>query len=102
MAVDKKVVLHTSVLARLDLAQGTDGAEAEERIETFARQMEQIVGYMDILAEADTEGVEPMFSPMSLTAAPVEDEVLSVCEQEDVLAGAPAREGGFFIVPRVL
>lgn len=102
MSVSKKVVLHTSHLARLDLTAGASGAEAEAHIEAFARQMDQIVAYMDILAEADTTGVEPMFSPMSLTAPPVEDEPQSLYSRDEVLAGAPEQEDGFFIVPRVL
>lgn len=102
MPVSKKTVLHTSSLARLDLGVGASGAEAEARIETFARQMNEIVGYMDILAEADTAGVEPMFSPMSLMAPPAPDEPLALYAREEVLANAPEREDGFFIVPRVL
>lgn len=102
MAVSKERVLHTSSLARLDLACGADGAEAEARIELFARQMDQIVGYMDILAGADTEGVEPMFSPMTLAAPPAEDIPEAVCSREEILANAPEHEEGFFIVPRIL
>lgn len=95
MAVSKETVLHVSKLARLDL-----GSEAQ--IETFARQMNDIVGYMDMLAEADTTGVEPMFSPMSLMAPPAADEPAAVYTRAEVLANAPEQEDGFFIVPRVL
>ena len=102
MSVSKQTVIHTSRLARLNLAEGASGAEAEARVETFARQMEQIVAYMDILDEADTDGVEPMFSPMSLTAPPAKDAVEQVYAREEVLANAPEQEDGFFIVPRVL
>lgn len=102
MAVSKKIVLHTSSLARLDLGAGASGPEAEARIETFARQMNEIVGYMDILAETDTSGVEPMFSPMSLTAPPAADEAASFYSRDEVMANAPEQEDGFFIVPRVL
>lgn len=102
MAVSKETVLHTSRLARLDLSAGYGGAEAEARIETFARQMDQIVAYMDILDEADTTGVEPMFSPMSRTAPPAEDVAEALYSRDEVLAGAPEQEDGLFIVPRVL
>lgn len=102
MPVSKETVLHTSSLARLDLGSGASGPEAEARIGTFARQMNEIVGYMDILASADTTGVEPMFSPMSLMAPPRPDEPAAIYTREEVLANAPEQEDGFFIVPRVL
>lgn len=102
MAVSKATVLHTSNLARLDLGAGATGAEAEAGIEAFARQMDRIVEYMDILAEADTAGVEPLYSPMSRTAPPAADEPRADYSREAVLANAPEREDGFFIVPRVL
>lgn len=102
MAVSKQTVIHTSKLARLNLAEGASGVEAEARIETFARQMDQIVAYMNILDEADTKGVEPMFSPMSLTAPPAEDKAEQLYTREEVLANAPKQEDGLFIVPRVL
>lgn len=95
MAVSKQTVLHVSKLARIDLGD-------EAQIDTFARQMDQIVEYMDILAEADTSGVEPMFSPMSLMGPLAEDIAEDVYSRDEILAGAPEQEDGFFIVPRVL
>lgn len=102
MSVSKKTVLHTSTLARLDLAYGADGPEAEARIDAFAGQMDQIVQYIGILAEADTAGVEPMFSPMKLNAPLAEDIPVPSPSRDDIMAIAPEHEDGFFIVPRVL
>ena len=102
MAVSKQTVLHVSNLARLNLSAGSEGAEAEARIEQFARQMDDIVEYMDILQQADTDGVEPMFSPMSLTSPLRPDEARQEYTREQVLENAPEQENGFFVVPRVL
>lgn len=102
MAVSKETVLHTSLLARLDLASGAGGEEAGSRISAFARQMDGIVEYMDILETAETEGVEPLFSPLSYTAPPRKDEACQHYSRDEVLSNAPDAEDGFFVVPQVL
>lgn len=102
MSVSKKTVEHVSLLSRLDLRAGGEGAEAEKKLERFARQMDEIVGYMDILNRADTAGVEPMYSPLSLSAPPRADEPASDYTREEVLSNAPEAENGFFVVPRVI
>lgn len=102
MSVSKERVLYTSRLARLNLTEGLDGAAADAKLEEFARRMDEIVGYMDILQEADTTGIEPMFSPMSLTAPPRADVVVQEYSREEIMAGAPEQTDGFFVVPRVL
>lgn len=102
MSVSRETVLHTSLLARLDLARGSSGDEAESKISAFAREMDGIVEYMDILALADTEGVEPLFSPLQHTAPPRADEAISAYSREEVLSNAPDADNGFFVVPQVL
>jgi aspartyl-tRNA(Asn)/glutamyl-tRNA(Gln) amidotransferase subunit C len=65
--------------------------------------MAQIVEYMDILNQADTAGVAPLFSPLSLTAAPRQDIPLEEAfSREQILANAPEQEKGMFAVPKVL
>ena len=107
MSVSKDTVLHTADLSRLDLrstlqADSPDGAAVDARLEVFAAQMEEIVGYMDILQSAKTDGVEPMYSPMGLTAGPREDEVRQEYTREEELSNAPEQADGFFLVPRVI
>ncbi|MDR2825256.1 MAG: Asp-tRNA(Asn)/Glu-tRNA(Gln) amidotransferase subunit GatC [Deltaproteobacteria bacterium] len=93
--VNEKTVLHTSKLARL-------GFVDTEKLELFAKQMEQIVAYMDILKAADTTGVEPMFSPLRLTAPLREDAARAQHTREEELANAPEKDQGFFLVPKIL
>ena len=100
MSVSKETVLRAGRLARLSLDKGPE-------LEDFAGQMAGIVEYMDILNQADTCGVEPMFSPMSRTAPPVPDESTTAganqpCVREDILRNAPEQSGGLFVVPRIL
>lgn len=102
MPIDLKTVLHTAELARLDLAYGLDEAEAPAVLNKLAEEMAGIIGHMDILAEADTEGVEPLYSPMLEPPAPREDLPRDSGLTEEMLGQAPDRLGNFFVVPKIL
>ena len=102
MSVSKETVLHTGKLARLDLRSLFEGQDYDEKLEVFADQMSKIVAYMDILESADCSGVEPLYSPMHLTAPPRADEVKQEYSREQELENAPEQGDGFFLVPRVI
>jgi aspartyl/glutamyl-tRNA(Asn/Gln) amidotransferase, C subunit len=102
MAVTKEQVLATAALARLDLREGLSDEESEALITAIAAQMAEVVGYMDILNSVDTEGVEPMYSPMREVAPPREDTAVKRGNAEAILANAPERHSTFFVVPPVL
>lgn len=102
MAVTREQVLAVARLARLDLYAGHAPEEAEARVAALAGQMEDIVGYMDILNQVDTTGVEPMYSPMKEVAPPRKDEVRQTLSVGEVLENAPKRQGNFFAVPPVI
>ncbi|MDR1084355.1 MAG: Asp-tRNA(Asn)/Glu-tRNA(Gln) amidotransferase subunit GatC [Deltaproteobacteria bacterium] len=99
MTINTDSALAMARLARLDL--GAEPADLTKLAEDFDR----IVAYMDILAEAETAGIEPMYSPMENTAGPRPDEVLepegSAGKAELILEQAPERVGRFFSVPRI-
>jgi aspartyl-tRNA(Asn)/glutamyl-tRNA(Gln) amidotransferase subunit C len=50
----------------------------------------------------DVTGVEPMAHPLPLKNVLREDKVTEALPVELVLANAPARDGAFFAVPKVL
>ena len=104
MPISKETVLRASRLAKLDLAAGAQGAEAEAEIERFVAQMGIIVEYMDIMNQADTSGVEPMYSPMGRTAPPAPDtpDETSAPRRDLMLHNAPEQADGLFVVPRIL
>lgn len=85
-----------SRLARLAL---TDG---EQRL--FARQLADILGYVEQVQAIDTAGVPPTSHPQVTGAAQRADAVRPSLDREAALAAAPDadREAGFFKVPRVL
>ena len=98
-----KRVQAVAKLARLDLTQGLSPEEAEATLDRFAGQFKNIVALMDTLSEVDTEGVEPLYWPLAVPAAPPrEDAAHKSCSRQDVLANAPDQDGRFFVVPRIV
>ncbi len=94
MALDNSDVAHVARLARLRL-----GAEAEARL---VGELNNILGWIEQLGEVDTEGVAPMTSVVEVALPRRADAVTDGAAAEDVLANAPKRAGGFFVVPKVL
>ena len=89
-----KEVAHMAELSRLDISE-------EEKV-LFARQLDDILGYMDVLAKVDTSSVEPLYSPAQHQPPPREDLAAHVCTRQEVLANAPEADGEYFMVPRIV
>ncbi len=94
MKITRDEVLYVADLARLDLDEAS--------IEAFAEQIANILEYVDMLNQVDTEGINPTSHAISLTNAFREDEEKGHLEREQVLANAPEKEDGSFIVPKVV
>ena len=94
MKITKEEVLYVADLARLNLD--------EAAIDKFAGQIGEILDYVDQLNEVDTAGVKPTSHAISLTNALREDEQQEHLDREKVLANAPQKEEGNFVVPKVV
>lgn len=94
MKISKTEVVHVADLARLEL----DGAA----IDRFADQIDTVLAYVDMLKEADTQGVSPTSHAIFLTNAFREDAVGASLDREAALANAPERDEENFVVPRVI
>ena len=94
MKITKDEVLYVADLARLDLD--------DESIEKYAGQIDNILEYVDKLKAVDTEGVRPTSHAIFLTNAFRDDENKQHLERDQVLANAPEKEDGSFIVPKVV
>jgi aspartyl-tRNA(Asn)/glutamyl-tRNA(Gln) amidotransferase subunit C len=82
-------------LARLKLSAA--------ELETFTAQLGQVLGYVEMLNEVDTDAVEqPMAHAVELTNV-FRDDVPGHClPREAALANAPKTDGRFFVVPPIL
>lgn len=70
--------------------------------ERLVQEMGSILSYMDKLNELDTEDIEPMLHVLDLTNVYREDVVGKSLPRDVALANAPAHDGEFFLVPRIL
>ena len=88
------VVRHIGKLSRIELS--------DAEVETFARQLGDVLKYFDKLNELDTANVQPMAHAVELVNVLADDVVSPGLTTEQALANAPAREGNFYKVPKVL
>lgn len=97
MPISSDDVIKMASLARLHV-----DAPTQER---FARQFGDILQYMDVLRGVDTEGVEPLYSPVQHETATRPDVARShdsAPHRAEVLANAPHKDDTYFVVPRVV
>jgi len=94
MSVDKDTVAKIARLARVRVD--------ESHTEALAKELSNILGWIEQLSELDTEGVEPMTSVVSMTLPLREDEVTDGGYVERVTANAPEAAHGFYAVPKVV
>lgn len=103
MKINREDVLHVAELAHLELS--------EVEVETFQRQLDSILTYMEKLNELNTSTVEPMAqvsgAPLSQMAAgesaALREDVPEGCDAgKEVLSGAPDPSQPYFRVPKVI
>ncbi len=87
-------VRHVAKLARL--------AIPDEKLPEFTRKLESVLGYVDQLKEVNVDGIEPTSHAVKMSNVLREDVVRPGLDLEAVLQNAPARDGPFFKVPKVI
>lgn len=91
--VDEKLVREIAFLARLDLSQ--------EETEMFVAQFKDILDYVSILNEVDTENVPPAYLFSANSSVIREDEVESSVPTDEFLSNAPQSKDDYVVIPRV-
>ena len=94
MYLDKATVAHIAELARIRLDQ--------PELEQLSDELSDILIWIEQLNTVDTSGVMPMTSVVGTTLYQRPDQVNDGDRQGDILANAPARAEGFFVVPKVV
>jgi len=94
MSLDRDTVKKIAFLARIKVP--------EADLDGLAGELNRIIGWVEQLAEVDTEGVSPMTSVTDMALPEREDTVTDGDCREAVLANAPEREAGFYAVPKVI
>jgi aspartyl-tRNA(Asn)/glutamyl-tRNA(Gln) amidotransferase subunit C len=94
MSLSREAVEKVSLLGRLRLTA--------EELDRMTAQLGQIVDYMALLTELNTEGVEPMAHAVELSNVFRDDVVKPSLPREEALANAPHHDGDCYLVPAVL
>lgn len=94
MPSDTIDIRYVAKLARLALT--------DAEIEIFGRQLGDLLGHVNALAELDIESV-PATAQVVESRNVMRDDTPAPClDRERVLAQAPQRQGAFFRVPRII
>lgn len=94
MSLSPEQVKQVAHLARLDVKA--------EQVGAYAQQLSNILGLVDQLSAARTEGVAPMAHPLEMTQRLRPDEVTETNRREAFQAIAPAVQDGLYLVPKVI
>ncbi len=94
MKIGKETVEHVAKLARLEIT--------EPEKDLFAKQLGEILGYIEKLNRYDTTGVEPTATVLAQANVFREDVVRPGLAVEQAVANAPDSEDGTFRVPKIL
>jgi len=94
MSVDKDTVAKIARLARVRVD--------ESHKEALAKELSNILGWIEQLSELDTDGVEPMTSVVSMQLPLRDDKVTDGGYPDKVTANAPEAAHGFHAVPKVV
>lgn len=94
MIIDDKLIEYLEVLARLELT------DAEK--EKAKKDLSDILQYIDLLNELDTDGVTPMSHVLPIQNVMREDEVKPSFAREDILKNAPQQKNGCYKVPKAV
>jgi aspartyl-tRNA(Asn)/glutamyl-tRNA(Gln) amidotransferase subunit C len=98
MKITREDVLRVAELAYLDLS--------EAELETYRKQLDDILEYAGKLNELDTASVEPMAQVLTddqtADATLREDLVVPCAVADDILEQAPDPEPPYFRVPKII
>ena len=93
LRIDEKLVKDIAFLARLDLTG--------EETEMFVSQFKDILEYVGMLNEVDTENVPPAYLSSMNKSVTREDEIEPSVPTQEFLANAPQAKDDYVVIPRV-
>ena len=94
MSVNEAQVRHVAKLARLALS--------DAEIDKMVPELNNILDWVEQLAEVDTDGVEPLTAVIDIPTRLRADVVNDGGCRDAILANAPDAQHGFFAVPKVI
>lgn len=92
--ISRDEVARLAKLARLALT--------ESELDSFAGQLDAILGYVGKIQAVDVSGVAPTGNPLKSENVTRADVVSPSLTQQQALAEAPSADEGRFVVPQIL
>ncbi len=94
MEITKDMVEYVASLARLKLDESQTAA--------LQKDLGEIINYMDVLNNLDTEGIEPMSHAFAVKNVFREDVVKPSADRAELLKNAPKSDEEAIIVPKTV
>jgi aspartyl-tRNA(Asn)/glutamyl-tRNA(Gln) amidotransferase subunit C len=92
--ITDETIEYVGILAKLELS--------DEEKEQAKKDMANMLDYIDMLNELDTTGVEPMSHVFPVHNVFREDVVTNGDTRDEILANAPQKKDGSFMVPKTV
>lgn len=92
--IDDATIDYVGILAKLSLSP--------EEKEQAKKDMANMLDYIDMLNELNTDGVEPMSHVFAVSNVFREDVVNNGDDRDNILANAPEENEGSFVVPKTV
>ena len=92
--ITDETIEYVGILAKLELS--------DEEKEAAKKDMGNMLNYIDMLNELDTDGVQPMSNVFPVKNVFREDVVTNGDDSENMLANAPEAKDGFYMVPKTV
>ncbi len=94
MQITPDLIKYLESLARITLTENE-----EKKVGT---ELQDILTYIDMLNELDTDGVEAMSHCFPLTNVLRSDDVNASMSPDEIVANAPESQDGAFVVPKTV
>jgi aspartyl-tRNA(Asn)/glutamyl-tRNA(Gln) amidotransferase subunit C len=92
MKIDKALIQRLENLSMIEI----------EDKEKMAKDLEEIVKFVEMLNELDTSEIEATFSTLNNPTPLREDNPIKTDIIKEILAHAPKAKDGYFIVPKII
>lgn len=94
MGISRQEVQKVALLGRLVLS--------EQELSQMTEQLGEILGYVELLQELDTDDVEPMAHAVDIADVFRKDATADSLPRDEALANGPRRDDECYLVPAVL
>lgn len=94
MAISKEEILHIAKLSDLKIA--------ENEIDEYAKNLEEILDFMKVLDSVNTENIENSIEDINNVNVFRKDEIKEFKDKKSLLQNAPEKENNMFKIPKVI